>query len=128
MPKESANKYKLSAVPDLSEDADGASSEGTETETCPLCYGSGLEVVPGKGARTCECRRRDTQSQPAEKARLPRRYASCHFHNYKPSNPSQEFAYGYASRLTMEYPAVERGLLYDGNGRRRQNASCRLDT
>ena len=62
----------------------------------------------------CECRRRETQSGLLEKARLPRRYAACHFHNYKPSNPSQERAFGYASRLTMEYPAVERGLLFMG--------------
>jgi len=25
-------------------------------ETCPKCFGTGIEVVPGKGARGCDCR------------------------------------------------------------------------
>ena len=116
MPKESLKKYKLAAVPDVRSEleTDGFDGQALESEICPLCFGTGLEVVPGKGARPCECRRRETQSGLLDKARLPRRYAACHFHNYKPSNPSQERAFGYASRLTMEYPAIERGLLLMG--------------
>ncbi len=116
MPKETIKKHKLAAVPDVRTDYEIDDSNGHDTETpfCPLCFGSGLEVVPGKGARTCECRRREAHSGLLEKARLPKRYSTCHFHNYKPSNPSQERAFGYASRLTMEYPAVERGLLLMG--------------
>ena len=109
-------KHILAAVPDVRADIEMGDFPGREfeTETCPLCFGSGLEVVPGKGARTCQCRRREAHSGLLEKARLPMRYAACHFYNYKPANPSQERAFGYASRLTMEYPAVERGLLLMG--------------
>lgn len=116
MPKEFVKKHKLTAVPDVRTEfeIDNPNGRDTETKICPVCFGSGLEVVVGKGARPCECRRREAHSGLLEKARLPRRYAACHFHNYKPSNPSQERAYGYASRLTMDYPAVERGLLLMG--------------
>lgn len=116
MPKETVKKYKLAAVPDVGSSFEPVDSGefDLESKICPICFGSGMEVVVGKGARACECRKREAHSGLLEKARLPRRYAACHFHNYKPANPSQERAYGYASRLTMEYPAVERGLLLMG--------------
>lgn len=85
-----------------------------ESEVCPLCYGSGMEVVAGKGARTCKCRKQKSHSNLLEKARIPKRYTDCHFHTYRAFNPSQERAFRFASRLAMEYPAVERGLLFMG--------------
>ncbi|MEO7673826.1 MAG: ATP-binding protein [Pyrinomonadaceae bacterium] len=116
MPKESVKKYKLAAVPDARTGIENAdfSSRQPDSDICTRCFGAGLEVVPGEGARPCECRRRENQSGLLDRARLPKRYASCHFHNFKPSNASQEHAYAYASRLTMEYPAIERGLLLMG--------------
>lgn len=121
MPKENSRSHKLTAVPHSNyATAAGRSnaSEGffeDEVEVCPLCFGSGMEVVEGKGARACSCRKQSALSTHLEKARLPKRYAACHFHNFNPSNLSQERAFNYASRLTMEYPAVERGLLLMGS-------------
>lgn len=119
MPKENVKISALSAVPDTapaSWNNDYGNSENfdVEAEVCSLCFGSGMEVVLGKGARPCACRTRDAHSGLLDKARLPKRYAACHFHNYKSLNPSQERAFRFASRLTMEYPAVERGLLLMG--------------
>lgn len=116
MSKESVKKHKLTAVPDVRTEfeIDDANGRDSETKICSICFGSGLEVVAGKGARPCECRRKEAHSGLLEKARLPSRYAACHFHNYKPANQSQERAYYDASRLTMEYPALERGLLLMG--------------
>jgi DNA replication protein DnaC len=54
-------------------------------------------------------------TQLLERVRLPKRYAQCHFHNFRPQNPSQELAFNYASKLAMEFPAVERGLLFMGS-------------
>mgnify|MGYP001255513024 CR=1 FL=1 len=117
MPKESVKKHKLTAVPDVRTDIDAIypTDMDLDRETCQLCFGSGLEVVAGKGARPCECRKRDAQSGLLDKARLPKRYEDCYFSNYTPMNGSQEFAKKHASRLAMEYPAVDRGLLLTGS-------------
>lgn len=85
-----------------------------EPEVCPKCYGAGFEIVPGKGARPCECRRQKTQTNDFDRVRIPRRYEKCHFHNYRPASPSQERAFKFASKLAMDYPAVDRGLLLTG--------------
>lgn len=85
-----------------------------DDETCQICYGTGVEIVPGKGARICSCRGRDTHSTSLGRVRVPKRYEICHFHNYKPQHPSQERAFKLATQLAMEYPAFERGLLLSG--------------
>ncbi len=83
---------------------------------CPRCYGTGLEVVAGKGARRCDCRRAGLRRGLLNAARIPRRYESCTFQNYRPAqgNGSQLPASKSAFRLLDEYPAVERGLLFTG--------------
>src|SRR5215210_5250353 len=87
---------------------------GDEPEVCPACYGSGMEVVPGKGARPCKCRKKKTHTNLLDKARLPKRHYECHFHNYRAMNPTQERAIKFATKLAMDFPAVERGLLFMG--------------
>ena len=85
-----------------------------EDDVCQNCFGTGMEIVPGKGARVCSCRAQESHSDDLQKAKLPARYSKCHFHNYKPQNPSQQKAFRFASSLTMEYPAVEKGILFTG--------------
>lgn len=84
--------------------------------TCSYCYGSGMEVVPGKGARKCRCRTVNAGSRLMEAARLPRRYAECSLQNFYPceGNGAQLRAFNYAFRLIREYPNVDRGLLFMG--------------
>lgn len=126
MSQEKATIHQLFAVPHAAENArderdfqhafDRAPDfERDEPEICPLCFGSGMEIVAGKGARPCECRKQNSHSNQIEKAKIPRRYTDCHFQSYKVMNPSQERAFRFASRLAMEYPAVERGLLLMGS-------------
>ena len=98
---------------ELKQRTDGSRSSA-EGDVCPKCFGTGMEVIKGKGARPCGCRQRKTHSSHLEKARLPRRYADCHFNTYKPQNPSQERAFKLASLLAMEFPAVDQGLLLMG--------------
>lgn len=87
-----------------------------EAPTCERCFGTGLEVVAGKGARRCACRLNELHSRLFEQARVPRRHEECSFSNYYPAteNVSQMLAYKQAFRLVREYPAVERGLLFTG--------------
>ena len=116
MPQEKATIHPLFAVPNLPEREfyDDAPEPGDEPEVCPVCFGSGMEIVAGKGARPCKCRKQKAHSNLIEKARIPKRYTDCHFHSYRILNPSQDRAFRYSSRLAMEFPAIERGLLLMG--------------
>ncbi len=83
-------------------------------EICPICFGTGTRIEPGKGAIICDCRRSNRGTRPLDAARIPPRFRECSFHNYFPKNDSQYFAHSFASRLVDEYPAVETGLLFMG--------------
>lgn len=117
MPKENATIRPLFAVPNSAlESLEQAVDDSEEDEQiCPRCFGTGMEVVAGKGARSCQCRKQKSHSTLIDRARIPKRYADCHFHNYNVFNPSQERAFRFATRLAMEYPAVDRGLLFTGS-------------
>lgn len=105
MPEEKLKTHTLKAVPKANE---------TNPEECPKCFGAGMEVVNGKGARICECRKLKAKSDQFDSVRLPRRYDGFHFSNYKPQTASQTAAFRFAQALTHEYPAVDQGLLLMG--------------
>jgi DNA replication protein DnaC len=87
-----------------------------EQVVCDFCLGTGMEVVPGKGARRCRCRAQEQQTRLIEAARIPRRYSECSLSSYHPENGNytQLRAFNYAYKIVREYPAVERGLLFAG--------------
>jgi DNA replication protein DnaC len=87
-----------------------------EPSTCQYCFGTGMEVVAGKGARRCRCRTQNIQAKLLESACIPRRYQGCVLSNYHPAkgNNSQLLGLTLSHRLVCEYPAVERGLLLTG--------------
>jgi DNA replication protein DnaC len=135
MPSDNRKKIPpLFAVPEREAAADDAHSTEEEQSArrkkvdtpaaCPRCFGTGHEVIPGKGARRCECRTKDTRGKLLEQARIPRRYReaapprreACTLQNFypTPNNGSQLKAFNYSFRLVREYPAVERGLLLMG--------------
>ena len=91
-------------------------AQGNLTAACALCFGTGMEVVPGKGARRCPCRTSQQRTKLLEQARIPRRYAQCSLANYHPApnNGTQLQAFNCAFKLGKEYPAVDRGLLLMG--------------
>jgi hypothetical protein len=84
---------------------------------CAFCYGTGMEVVLGKGARRCRCRTEDKKAKLMEAALIPRRYSDCTLQSYQPAkgNGSQLLAFNNSFRLAREYPAVDRGLLFMGS-------------
>ncbi len=84
-------------------------------EVCPKCYGSGMEIIPGKGARPCSCRQKRIQENLFERIKIPKRYSDCSFSNYQPLTESQKIAFKYSYSLAQKYPDVERGLLFMGS-------------
>lgn len=97
--------------------ADGSSGNARfadNSDQCPRCFGSGLEVVAGKGARKCSCRGMNPREQLLNQACLPRRYRECSLQNYYPQHGTQFQSFNYARRLVQEYPGVDRGLLFMG--------------
>lgn len=114
-----SNAQRLSVVHDADESSSPqslASSFTANPNVCSFCFGSGMESIPGKGARRCRCRTEDTQKRLLEAARIPRRYQECSLTNYQPAtnNGSQLRAFNDAYRLAHEYPTVDRGLLFMG--------------
>lgn len=114
MPQENSKTHTLKAVPNAASRSEKSDLSEIADE-CPKCYGTGMELIPGKGARFCACRKLRSQHGQFESVRLPKRYDGFHFHNYKPQTSSQEAAFRFATSLTMEYPAVDRGLLLMGS-------------
>lgn len=112
-----SNAQRLVVVPDAEERDSlqpGVPPTAARPVVCSYCFGTGMEVVPGKGARRCRCRTQDARTKLLEAARIPRRYEECSLGNYQPAtdNGSQLRAFNYAYRLAREYPAVDRGLLF----------------
>ena len=118
----SANRAKNSHLHAVDEQRDVEDQQTTpearaeESSTCQYCFGTGMEVVAGKGARRCRCRTQNIQAKLLDAACIPRRYQECLLSNYRPAtgNGSQLLALTLAQRLVREYPAVERGLLFMG--------------
>jgi DNA replication protein DnaC len=110
MPQEKKQKYNLVAVP-----GPGEGAELVDPDVCPKCFGTGMEIVPDKGARVCSCRRQKQQKGQFESVRLPKRYDGFHFGNYKPTHESQSLAHVAAMELVHKYPNVDRGILLMGS-------------
>jgi hypothetical protein len=84
----SSNAQRLVVVPDAEEPISSQPRVLTAAGplVCSLCFGTGMEVVPGKGARRCRCRTQDARAKLMEAARIPRRYEECSLDNYQPTN------------------------------------------
>jgi DNA replication protein DnaC len=113
--------HPLFAVPDSDSAREDAPAQDEQDAieqpvVCQFCFGSGMEVVAGKGARRCRCRTQNNQEKLLDAARIPRRYNECSLQNYYPAkgNGTQLRAFNYAFRLVREYPAVDRGLVFMG--------------
>jgi DNA replication protein DnaC len=120
----SSHNLNKNVIPMAIQEADGNNSDSQqksaaaslEAAVCEHCFGTGMEVVPGKGARPCQCRTTQTRRQFYEAARIPKRYANCSLHNFynTQGNESLWRAHGSASKLIDDYPEVEKGLLLMG--------------
>jgi DNA replication protein DnaC len=55
---------------------------GANDADCPRCFGTGMEIVPGEGARRCDCKIADDRERLFRNARIPARYQHCTLANY----------------------------------------------
>jgi DNA replication protein DnaC len=122
MPSDNANKIAIRIVhgddsPAQSTLPKNQPAVQSETSVCQLCFGTGTEVVSGKGARACHCRARDSRQRLLQAARIPTRYRDCAFQNFDRNNAVWR-AVGDARKLIEEYPVEGRvngrGLLLMG--------------
>lgn len=94
--------------------AESANDDDTEAEVCTKCFGTGVEVVPGKGARPCSCRGHDPSRALVDAARIPKRYGKkCTLENFRPTNESQRAALGLARSFVSGFFRTD-GSLLDG--------------
>ena len=113
MPSDNSDNNVIPFASGIHDAADSKNPQPQDT-VCPICFGTGTRLEPGKGAAICDCRRTNRAARSLDAARIPARFRQCSFHNYYPKNDSQYFAHSFASRLVQEYPAVDAGLLFMG--------------
>lgn len=113
MAEDRIKEHTLKAVPKSSTPIIAA-SEAIESDECQKCFGTGFEVVAGKGAKRCECQKKLARSGQTNRSRLPRLYEECHLHNFKADTVKQRKALKLATQFASEFPAVEQGLLFTG--------------
>jgi len=125
MSSDKAKIHPLFAVPDAEAEREAAAVDAepqfaAEPSACQFCFGSGMEVVAGKGARRCRCRTQNSEAKLLEAARIPRRYQHCTLKNFYnvSGNGFIWRAHGEAQRLIKDYNidgrAEGRGLLLMG--------------
>ena len=87
-----------------------------DAAVCPGCFGTGVKIVAGKGAKICDDCQQRTGDSLWTAARIPPRYADCSFATFRDPNGAGSIYWALmkAKMLVNEYPAVERGLLLMG--------------
>lgn len=85
-------------------------------DTCPHCFGTGMEVVPGEGARRCRCQTPDHRQRLSQAARIPARYQHCTLQGYDAGDSDSKWvAKIEADRVINDYLVIDgRGLLFVG--------------
>jgi DNA replication protein DnaC len=80
-PKNKRLRVVSNAPAPQTSDAD-TTSAAQSRDTCPHCFGTGMEVVSGEGARRCRCQSPDQRERLLQAARIPARYHHCTIANY----------------------------------------------
>ena len=88
---------------------------------CPHCFGTGMEVVPGEGARRCRCQSPDHRQRLFQAARIPARYQHCTLQGYDAGDSDSKWvAKIEADRIINDYLDNRRtGFGVRGTGGRR---------
>src|SRR2546427_3894886 len=99
----------------VNQDRDSAPDTGSEG-ACPYCFGTGMEVVPGVGARRCRCESPDYRERLFRAARIPSRYQHCNLANYEMGDSESLCkAKIEAQKILDDFLKIDgRGLLFTG--------------
>src|SRR5262245_22974278 len=85
-PTEKSDDKRLRIVKNPAADSgpeeEAVGAERPAGDVCPRCFGTGMEVVPGGGARRCECQTSNSFDRLFKNARIPARYQHCTINNY----------------------------------------------
>ena len=73
---------KSKSTNDQSKDSAPKETKPVPDASCPRCFGTGIEIVAGEGARRCDCQASDHLNQLFQNARIPARYQHCTLANY----------------------------------------------
>ena len=87
---------------------------------CKICQDSGwvlVKVGEREIARPCKCRQNDLQLLKTSNANIPLRFMGTELQSYFPdkANPTQANAKKMAEKFIVDYPTVQRGLLFQGS-------------
>src|ERR671914_1778156 len=116
MSSSESHNHKASAASQVIE-ATKALTDAPPSSECPHCFGSGMEVVSGEGARRCRCQSPDNRDRLLLSARIPPRYQHCTIQGYEAAKHelSKWAAKMEAQIIIDDYLSLEgRGLLLTG--------------
>jgi DNA replication protein DnaC len=84
--------------------------------TCPRCFGTGIEIVAGGGARRCDCQTSDHLQQLFQNARIPARYQHCTLANFDAGDSESMWIAKREAQIVLDdFLVIEgRGLLLVG--------------
>lgn len=110
MPNEETKIRNLKAVPKrISPPVE------SDPDECPKCYGIGMEIVVGKGARICSCRKiKAGVHDPLTRAGVPHKFRNCDFKSYLLTDRFKERAVRKCFEFATKFPDVKQGLLLKG--------------
>jgi DNA replication protein DnaC len=117
-PDKSTNK-RLRMVKRAAEapDSEQTPPEPTRDDSaCPRCFGTGIEVITGEGARRCDCKITDSRDRLFRQARIPPRYQHCTLANYDAGTSEAMWIAKREAQIVMDdFVTIDgRGLLLIG--------------
>src|ERR1051325_647992 len=83
---------------------------------CDRCFGTGLEIIPGEGARRCDCQTSDHYQRLFQNARIPARYQHCTLANYDAGDSESKWIAKREAQIVLDdFLVIDgRGLLLIG--------------
>lgn len=87
-----------------------------ESGSCPRCFGTGIEIVAGEGARRCNCQTSGHLQRLFQNARIPARYQHCTLANYDAGDSESKWIAKREAQIVLDdFLAIDgRGLLLVG--------------